>query len=95
MNGIQNYVTQQLNKQRGGGAGRPSASNNVATTAGVDVAVHLHESTVFFRHFDVNETTESIKIAKKILGNHQFIVDFSISFGDILWRFDDERNDRL
>jgi len=67
MNGIQNYVTQQLNKQRGGGAGRPSTSNNVATTAGVDVAVHLHGSTVFFRHFDLNETTESKEIRIKIL----------------------------
>lgn len=70
MSRVQNYVAQQLNKQKGSAAtGRASSSNNVTTTSvGVDVAVHLQRSTVFFRHFDLNETTTG-----KLIINSSFI----------------------
>jgi hypothetical protein len=62
MNGMQNYVIQQLNKQkRTATSSRPSSDNNTVKTAatGVDVAIQLHGSTVFSHHFDLNETTAS------------------------------------
>jgi len=61
MNGMQNYVIQQLNKQkRTATSSRPSSDNAFMTAAaGVDVAIQLHGSTVFSHHFDLNETTAS------------------------------------